>query len=107
VNSTAQDPSGNQSSCSFTVHVKGAAEQLNDLIAAVNNLSTKPGTKNALLVKLNAALAQIQGSSTGPICGPLAAFVNLVSAQKGQDIAASDADALIAKAKQIMAVVGC
>src|SRR5262249_46059403 len=26
VTSTAQDPSGNQSSCSFNVHVKGAAE---------------------------------------------------------------------------------
>jgi hypothetical protein len=107
VNSTAQDPSGNQSSCSFTVHVKGAAEQLNDLIAAVNSLPIKPGIKTGLLSDLNAALAKIQGTTTGPICGPLTDFIGLVSAQKGKAIAASDADALIAKAAQIKTVVGC
>jgi hypothetical protein len=107
VSSTAQDPSGNQASCSFTVHVKGAAEQLADLIAAVNSLATKPGTKNALLVKLNAALAKVGSANNGPVCGPLADFISLVSAQRDKDIAASDADALIAKATQIRAVVGC
>jgi hypothetical protein len=107
VSSTAQDPSGNQSSCSFTVHVKGAAEQLDDLIAAVVALATKQGTKNALLVKLNAALAKVQGVNIGPVCGPLADFISLVSAQRGKDIAPIDADALIAKAAQIRAVVGC
>lgn len=107
VTSTAQDPSGNQSSCGFTVHVKGAAEQLADLIAVVNNLATKPGTKNGLLVKLNAALAKVGSANNGPVCGPLADFISLVSAQRDKDIGASDADALIAKATQIRAVVGC
>jgi hypothetical protein len=107
VNSTAQDPSGNQSSCSFTVHVKGAAEQLNDLIVAVSNLATKQGTKNALLVKLNAALAKVQAVNNGPACGPLADFISLVNAQLGKDITVSDANALVAKATQIRAVLGC
>jgi hypothetical protein len=107
VNSTAQDPSGNQSSCSFTIHVKGAAEQLNDLIVAVTNLATKQGTKNALLVKLNAALAKVQAANNGPACGPLADFISLVNAQLGKDIAVSDASALVAKATQIRAVLGC
>jgi len=107
VTSTAQDPSGNQSSCNFTVHVKGAAEQLADLVALVTNLATKPGTKNALLVKLNAALAQVASANNGAVCGPLAAFIDLVNAQRDKDIAISDADALIAKATQIRAVAGC
>lgn len=107
VNSTAQDPSGNQTSCSFTVHVKGAAEQLSDLIIAVTNLATKPGTKNGLLVKLNAALAKVLATNNGPACGPLADFISLVNAQRGKDITVSDADALVAKATQIRAVLGC
>lgn len=107
VNTVALDLSGNQSSCSFTVHVKGAAEQLSDLITAVTNLDTKPGTKNGLLVKLNAALAKVNGTSNGPACGPVADFISLVNAQVGKDITVSDANALVAKATQIQMVLGC
>ena len=107
VTSTAQDPSGNQSSCSFTVHVKGAAEQLNDLIAAVTNLSMKDGTRISLLAKLQAALAKVQASDTVAACGTIAAFINDVTAHRGNDISVVDADALIAKATQIRTVLGC
>lgn len=107
VTSTAVDASGNQSSCSFSVHVKGAAEQTNDLITAVNNLSGKAGIKNALLAKLNAALAKLQSNNTAAACGPLKAFINLVTAMRGKDISISDADALIAAATNIRAVIGC
>ncbi|HMF97083.1 MAG TPA: HYR domain-containing protein, partial [Vicinamibacterales bacterium] len=104
VNSTAQDPSGNGASCSFTVHVKGAAEQLGDLITAVTGMSMKDGTRNGLLAKLNAALADL---ATSGACGPLGAFINLVQAHQGKDIAAGDGAALIAKATQIRTVLGC
>jgi len=107
VTSTAQDPSGNQSSCSFTVHVKGAAEQLNDLITAVTNLSMKEGTRISLLAKLQAALAKVQASDTVAACGTVAAFINDVKAHRGNDISLVDADALIAKATQIRTVLGC
>jgi hypothetical protein len=107
VTSTAQDPSGNQSSCDFTVHVKGAAEQLADLIAAVTNLSAKEGTRNSLLVKLQAALAQVGADNAAAACGTLAAFINDVSAHRGNDISVVDADALIAKATKIRTVLGC
>ena len=108
VSSTALDPSGNQASCSFTVHVKGAAEQLSDLIAAVKALGLTNGAENSLLTKLDAALAALQGgNNSGGACGPLAAFVNLVSAKSGKEIAAADANALLGKATQIQAVIGC
>jgi len=107
VTDEAQDPSGNHSSCSFTIHVEGAAEQTADLITAVNNLATKAGTKNALLAKLNAALKKIQSNNSGAACGELQAFINLVDAQRGKAISTSDADSLIAAATQIRAVLGC
>jgi hypothetical protein len=107
VNSTAQDPSGNQASCSFTVHVKGAAEQLGDLITAVTNLSAKEGTTMSLLAKLQTALARVQANDAASACGTLAAFINEVTAHSGKDISVADADALIAKATQIRTVLGC
>ena len=108
VNSTAQDPSGNQASCSFTVHVKGAKEQLEDLIAAVNNLAISAGQKNGLLVKLNTALAAIEADGAlGSPCGSLAAFIDLVNAASGKSITVADANTLIAAAAQIQAVLGC
>src|SRR4030095_7072115 len=42
VNSAAQDPAGHQASCSFTVHVKGAAEQLTALVTIGTNVLTTP-----------------------------------------------------------------
>ena len=107
VNEDAKDPSGNDSTCSFTIHVKGAAEQAADLITAVNNLATEHGIKNALLVKLNAALKNIQSNNAAAACGELKAFINLVAAQRGKAISTSDADSLTAAATQIRAVIGC
>jgi hypothetical protein len=107
VNSTAQDPSGNQASCSFTVHVKGAAEQLSDLITAVTNVSAKEGTRISLLAKLQTALALVQANDTAAACATLAAFINEVTSHSGKDISVADADALIAKATQIRTVLGC
>jgi len=107
VNSVAQDPSNNQSTCSFTVHVKGAAEQLADLITAVNAMQMKAGVKNSLLAKLNDALAKIAAANTNAACGQLAAFLNEVNGKRGGDISVSDADALIDAATRIRAVLGC
>jgi hypothetical protein len=107
VNGDAADPSGNRASCSFTVHVKGAAEQTADLIAAVNGLATKAGIKNALFVKLSAALSHIQSGNLAAACGELNAFINLAEAQRDKAISTSDADALIAAVTRIRAVISC
>ena len=108
VQCTATDASANQASCSFNVHVKGAAEQTADLLAAVNawNLS-KAGVKNALLVQLNATLASLQANNLVAACGSLESFINLVNGQRNKTISSSDADYLIAEANQIRAVIGC
>jgi hypothetical protein len=107
VQATATDPSTNQASCSFSVHVKGALEQTQDLLAAVNGLNTKPGVKNGLLFQLNTALAGLQYNNPVVACGALKSFIDMVSAQRGKAISVSDADYLIAAATQIRAVIGC
>jgi hypothetical protein len=107
VQSTATDPSSNQDSCSFNVHVKGALEQTQDLIAAVNGLNTKAGIRNSLLMSLNTALMGLQNNKPNPACGSLKSFIDLVLAQQGKAISSSDADYLIAAATQIRAVIGC
>ena len=107
VGCTASDTANNATSCSFTIHVKGAAEQTGDLITLVNGLATKSGIRNSLLAKLRAALAALQGGNPADACGPLQAFIHEVNAQRGKSISASDADALVTAATQIMVVNGC
>jgi hypothetical protein len=108
VTCTATDASGNPASCSFNVHVKGAAEQTADLLTAVNNLNlAKAGVKNALLFQLNATLTSLQSSNLVAACGSLESFIGLVDAQRNKTISSSDADLLITAASQIRAVIGC
>ena len=107
VNCTAADASANHASCAFNIHIKGAAEQTADLIAAVNKLKISAGLKNALLSQLTSALAMLQSNNLAAACGSLQSFINSVASQKGKMISPSDADQLIAAAKQIEAVIGC
>ena len=106
---TATDGAGNQSTCTFSVHVKGANEQINDLIAKVNGLAgVKDATKNALVVKLLAALAAAAKGDTATECARMADFISLAKAQKEKKlIPASAADSVIADATRIKAVLGC
>jgi hypothetical protein len=107
VTSATTDPAGNVASCAFTIHVKSAAEQTADLVAAVEALDTKPGIRNALLAKLNAALAALAASHIDAACGELMAVLHLVEAQTDKAISASDAATLLQAATRIRAVIGC
>jgi len=82
-------------------------EQTNDLLAAVNSLNLSNGVKNGLIVKLNVVLAKLADNNSTAACGNLADFINMVIAKRGKEIATVDADALIAQATQIRAVIGC
>lgn len=88
---------------SFTVHVKGATEQLDDLAAAVQGIHTG----NSLSEKLANAKQDVVQGNTSAACGTLGAFVNEASAQRGKKIPAAQADQLIAGAQRVQAVIGC
>src|SRR5262249_10247392 len=92
VTCTATDSAGNSSHKTFAVHVRSAAEQLENLVSRVEG--TGPGKS------LEAKLASGR-------CNSLAAFVNEVNAQRGKKLGAEEADSLAAAATNIRATLGC
>ena len=102
VNSQATDIGGNVTPCSFTVHVKSAAEQLQDLLLMVEGLP--PG--ESLESKVRVALNDVTTGQPGA-CGVLADFMSEVKAQSGKKLTVAQANSLLAVAARIRAVLGC
>lgn len=107
--STATDKAGNTSKCSFTVHVEGAAEQVNDLTALVQSYNLKSATANSLLAKLQDANFQLSKANTNipGACSDLTDIISQVNAQTDKTIAAAQASQLFAAAMQIKTVLSC
>lgn len=82
-------------------------QRITHLINEVNALTIQSGIKNALVVKLNAALADLGRGHTATACNGLRAFINLAEAQKGKALAANVADDLIAEVVVIESLLGC
>jgi hypothetical protein len=106
VTCTATDASGNGSSASFTVHVKGASEQVTDLLALVDgyDLGTLGTSLHDKLVTVQRLLA---ANKPRRACENLNSFLNQVRAQRGKGLTVEQADRLIADAQRIRAVIGC
>ncbi len=87
-----------------------ASELLQDLITAVIGLNLQHGITTSLDAKLNAvlqALLDLNQNNNAATCNALGAFVNAVQAQSGHQIPQTDADALIAAAQEIIALLNC
>ncbi len=100
----ATDRAGNTSpGQQFVVHVAGAAEQLDNLAAAVRGV----GPGHSLSAKVAVARLAL---SHGDTCGAsiaLTAFIIEVTVLAGRTIPADQAAQLIADARRIKAVIGC
>ena len=108
VTCTATDASGNTSSKSFTVTVKGASTQISDLIAKVQGLpGVSASLKNALIVKLQAAQNFLNQGNITSACVSLNDFISLVKAQSGKGLTVAQATDLQADATRVKAVIGC
>jgi hypothetical protein len=106
VSCTATDTDGDANSPvqkTFSVQVKGAAEQLTDLGNAVNGVG--PGT--SLAGKVSLIQSSLAAGDTRDACGTLTAFINQVNAQTGKSIPPATAVTLIAAAQRIEAVIPC
>jgi probable HAF family extracellular repeat protein len=101
VNCTASDSAGNVGSASFSVHVRGAAEQLGNLAASVKGVG--PGT--SLEDKIAQARAAVGIGDRATASSILKAFNRQVIAQTGKSIAPDTAAALTAAAVRIGAVL--
>ena len=99
----ASDAAANTASASFDVHVKGADEQLDDLIGAV--ASVGPGT--SLADKLIGARAALDEGDVDDACERLAAFAQAASAQSGKKLTPAQAAEFIASATRIRSVLSC
>jgi hypothetical protein len=100
---TDSDDSNSPVEASFTVHVKGAGEQLTDLAAAVSGL----GPERGLAHKLARAQFALAAGHTRAACHALKAFSHEVRDEDGDEILPGDAASLIAAAQQIEDVIGC
>jgi len=98
----ATDDAGNTSSESFSVHVRGAAEQLTELEHAVAGV----GPARSLVEKVQQASALLGRNNAGAAVGVLRAFVSDVKAQAGKSIPPDQAAALVASATRIASVLG-
>ena len=107
VRCAALDASNNRATCSFTVHVKGAAEQVQDLILLVSSFHLGQGPENSLISQLRAALAALSAVHGGDACHPLEAFIHHASAQSGKKLTVSQAGMLIRAATRIQTVLHC
>jgi hypothetical protein len=105
----AVDGSGNMSTCTFTIYVESASEQIADLIGGVNAASSVSSSiRHALIVKLDAAQADLSQMDTADACSSLQAFISLTQAQIDKKITpASIGTSFISDATRIRAVLGC
>jgi hypothetical protein len=102
---TAVDLAGNKATSTFNVHVKGAAEQLRDLIAYVEALPIHHGTKRSLVAKLAAAKSALEAGKSQVASDALKDFINEASAQKSNKLSVAQADRLISDASRTRAVI--
>jgi hypothetical protein len=102
---TAIDTSGNQAACSFTIHVKGAVEQIQDLMVLVKSFHLASGIENSLLSPLKSALDALSAGNKVAASGYLQTFIDHVNAQSGKKLTTAQARSLVAAATQIKAVI--
>jgi HYR domain len=109
VTCTASDSDDTNSpvSGSFQVTVKGAATQVGDLSTTVNSFHLSSSLQNALDNKLKDTLTAINAGQTTTACSDLTDFSGYVQSHTGKGITSSQANQLIAAARQVQAVLGC
>lgn len=102
---TALDASGNRATCSFTVRVKGAAEQIQDLMLLVGSYHMHGGTEKSLTSPLQSALDLLSAGKTAAASEALQTFIDHVQAQSGKKLTDIQTRSLLAAATQIKTVI--
>ena len=109
VTCSATDSDGNTASGTFTVHVRGAAEQIallaEEVAAAISIIGEK--VSDDLHTKLGDAASRLSGGKIDDACGKLSDFSSKVIAKTPKDIPASLASDWLARADRIRMVLGC
>lgn len=107
VSCEAIDDAGNRATGTFKVTVKGAAEQITELIVAVKSFNLERGVENSLVVKLQHALSQVTAGNRAAGCNQLRAFINHVQALTGKKLSVAQANQTVISVNRIIAASGC
>jgi HYR domain len=103
VTCSVTDDDGATETGSFEVGVRGARDQVTDLLTAVAGV----GPGRSLTAKLRAALVHLADGSVQSACDVLREFIGEVRAQSGKRIPADTAALLLDDAARIRAVLAC
>lgn len=103
---TAIDASGNKTVGTFVVRVKGAEQQVRELMLRIVNLPIATKVKNELIHELREALDKLRRGKTRDASGKLADLAEDLLPRKRKGIPAVEAAALRAEIARIRAVLG-
>jgi hypothetical protein len=103
VTCTATDLYGNVGRASFNVHVKGAAEQLADLVAASQGV----GPGNSISSKIERAQADFAAGNVAKACKSLDDYIHQLEVHSGTQVPTALAAKLTGDARRIQSVMGC
>jgi HYR domain len=107
VTCTATDDSGNSSSGTFVVHVFSVSELLQQTKSYLDQLGVEPALRRSLSADLDAAAKAADKGNDAGTCSALTDYENHVRAQSGKKLSKETADALLADAAGIRAIVPC
>jgi hypothetical protein len=102
---TAIDTSDNRAACSFTIRVKGAAEQIQNLTVLVSSFHLSHGMATSLTSPLSLAFQALSAGNGGAASDLLQTFIDHAKAQSGKQLTVAQARALITAATQIKGVI--
>jgi hypothetical protein len=103
----ATDAAGNTGTAAFTVHVKGADEQLADLRSYVESLALEQNLAARLVARIGDVRKQLAEGRTNAVCGGLADLTADVQKESGKRLTPQQAERLVSDSTRIRAVVGC
>jgi hypothetical protein len=107
VTCTVSDAAGHSASATFVVKVRGAAEQIGDVLGYLETLDLTDGAGNPLMNQLRAALSAIENED-GASCKKIDDFLRLLTdRKKSSEISYAEMFEMIEDAKRIKAVLGC
>ncbi len=99
VTCTVADAAGNSETAMFVVTVRGAADQLADLVDLL--------TEQSLRAKAQAAQAAAARGNTAAACNILGALLNQVDALEGKKLTAAQAEEIRSRVASTRGVLGC
>jgi hypothetical protein len=107
VECTVWDAAGHSASANFVVKVRGAAEQIGDVIGYIETLEISSGAGNPLMNQLRAAIEAIEQENSVS-CKKIDDFLRLLTdRKKSSEISYSEMFEIMEDAKRIKAVLGC